>query len=66
MKVTDLIQFGEKVIQLVDDYVKGQRIESPTRTCIRHFPTELEISETNVKTSFSSEIVKSLGGHKQF
>jgi hypothetical protein len=57
VKVTDLIQFGKKVIQLVDDYAKGQKIEPPTRTCIRHFPTELEISETSVKTSFSSEIV---------
>ena len=57
MKVTELIQFEKKVIGLFDDSTKKHKMKPMTRICIRHFPTEFEISGTNVKSTFSSEIV---------
>lgn len=58
MNVTDLIKFGKKVVELVDDHVRSQKIQTPMRVCIRHFYTELEISETGSKGSSSTEIIR--------
>lgn len=46
MKVTDLVKLGQQALEMLDSYIKEKNIEPPTRVCIRHFTTELKISET--------------------
>jgi len=58
MKVTELIQFGNKVIELFDAYVESNRIEPPTRIHVKYFCTELKISETGTSSSSSSKIIE--------
>jgi len=58
MKVTELIKFGKKAIGLFDEYVAEKNIEPPMRVYIRHFTTELDISETSGRSQGSSEIIE--------
>ena len=58
MKITDLIKLGEKVLRLFDEYVVEKSITPQMRVYIRHFPTELEISETSCRSQSSSEIIQ--------
>ncbi len=58
MKVTDLINLGKKVLKMFDDYIAEKKIVPPTRVYIRHFITDLEISETGCRTQGSSEIIQ--------
>jgi len=58
MKVTELIQFGSKVIELFDAYVESNKIKPPTRPYVRHFYTELKISERGTSSASSSEIIE--------
>lgn len=47
MKITDLIKLGEKALTLFDEYISEKSIKPPMRVYIRHFLTELEVSETS-------------------
>jgi hypothetical protein len=58
MKVTDLIKFGEKALKLFDEYIVEKSIAPQMRVYIRHFPTDLEISETSCRSQSSSEIIQ--------
>ena len=58
MKVTDLIKLGKKALKMFDEYVIEKSIKPPMRVYIRHFTTELEISETSCRSQGSSEIIQ--------
>lgn len=58
MKVTDLITLGKKSIALFDEYLTNMNIEPPTRVYVRHFLTELEVSESACKSQGSTEIIQ--------
>ncbi len=58
MKVTDLIKFGEKAIELFDEYIVEKSISPQMKIYIRHFLTELEMSETSCRSQGSSEIIQ--------
>ena len=58
MKVTDLIKLGKKALKMFDEYVVEKSIKPPMRVYIRHFTTELEISETSCRSQGSSEIIQ--------
>ena len=58
MKVTDLIKLGKKTLQLFDKYIKEKNISPPMRVYVRHFITDLEISEKNCRSQGSSEIIQ--------
>jgi len=58
MKVTDLIKLGEKALKLFDEYIVERSITPQMRVYVRHFTTELEISETSCRSQGSSEIIQ--------
>lgn len=58
MKVTDLIELGEKALKMFDEYLEQKGIEPPMRVYIRHFTTDLEVSETACSSQGSSEIIQ--------
>jgi len=58
MKVTDLINLGKKALKMFDDYIAEKKIVPPMRVYIRHFITDLEISETGWRSEGSSEIIQ--------
>lgn len=58
MKVTDLINLGKKALKMFDDYIAEEKITPPMRVYIRHFITDLEISETGCRSQGSSEIIQ--------
>ncbi len=57
MKVTDLINLGEKALKMFDEYVVEEGVKPQTRVYIRHFVNELKISETSCRSQGSSEII---------
>ena len=58
MKVTDIIKLGEKALKLFDEYIIEKSITPQMRVYVRHFITQLEISETGCKSQGSSEIIQ--------
>jgi hypothetical protein len=58
MKVTDLIKLGKKALKMFDEYVAEKSIAPPMRVYIRHFITDLEISEKGCRSQGSSEIIQ--------
>jgi hypothetical protein len=52
------MKLGEKALKLFDEYIVEKSITPQMRVYIRHFPTELEISETNCRCQSSSEIIQ--------
>ena len=58
MKITDLINLGKKALKMFDDYIAEKKVEPPMRVYIRHFVTDLEISETRCGWQGSSEIIQ--------
>jgi len=58
MKVTDLIKLGEKSLKGFDEYIIEKGIKPPMRICIRHFITNLVISETGCNSQGSYEIIQ--------
>ncbi|MFZ6016722.1 MAG: hypothetical protein ACOYU0_03740 [Nitrospirota bacterium] len=58
MKVTDLIRLGEKSLKGFEQYIVEKGIKPPMRVYIRHFITNLEISETSCNSQGSYEIIQ--------
>ena len=58
MKVTELIKLGEYAVKTFNDYVSARDPKPQMRLYIRHFPTELKISETRSSSQSSSEIIQ--------
>lgn len=58
MRLTDLIKLGEKVLTMFDEHITNMSIEPQMRVYIRHFTTELELSETACRSQGSSEIIQ--------
>jgi len=58
MKVTDLVNLGKKALKMFDDYVAEKKVVPQERVYVRHFVTDLEISETSCRAQYSSEIVR--------
>jgi len=58
MKITDLINLGKKALKMFDDYIAEKKIVPPMRVYIRHFITDLEMSETSCRSQSSSEIIQ--------
>ncbi len=56
MKVTDLIKLGGKALKMLNEYVVEKSIKPPMRVYIKHFTTDLKISETRCSSQGSSEI----------
>ncbi|MBI4294880.1 MAG: hypothetical protein HY669_01785 [Chloroflexi bacterium] len=57
MKVSELVKLGQNALVAFDRYIVDKKIDPPIRVYIRHFTTELEVSETDCRTQGSSEIV---------
>lgn len=55
MKVTELIKLGQAVLEMFDKYVAEKGVKPPMRVYIRHFTTDLEVSETSCRSQGSSE-----------
>lgn len=58
MKVADLIKLGEKALKMFDSYIVEKNVKPSMRVYIRHFTTDLEISETSCSSKGSSEIIQ--------
>ena len=58
MKVTDLIKLGKKALEMFDTYIVEKDVKPPIRVYIRHFITELQISETSYRSQGSSETIQ--------
>lgn len=58
MKVTDLKKLGEKALKIFDEHIVKKNIQPPMRVYIRHFNTDLEVSETSCSSQASSEIIE--------
>ena len=58
MIVTDLIRLGKTTLTMFDEYTADMCIDPPMKVYIRHFTTELEVSETACRSQGSSEIIQ--------
>lgn len=58
MKVTDLIRLGQNALEMFDQYIAEKSIKPSMRVYVRHFTTDLEISETSCRSQGSSEIIQ--------
>lgn len=58
MRITDLIKLGKKALEMFDEYITEKNITPPVRVYIRHFVTDLEISEKKCGSQGSSEIIQ--------
>jgi len=57
MLVADLIKLGEKSLEMFTRYINEKTPISSMRVFVRHFPTELEISETQGRCTSSAEFI---------
>jgi len=57
MKISDLIKLEKKAIELFDEYIKEGDHKPQVRSLVRHFTTQLEISENGCSRAGSSEII---------
>ena len=55
--VSDLVKLGKTALKMFDEYVAEKNIQPPMRVYIRHYITDLEISETSCRSRGSSEII---------
>ncbi len=58
MKLTDLIKLGEKALKMFDEHISEESIKPPVRVYVRHFITDLEVSERGGSSQGSSEIIE--------
>lgn len=58
MKISDLVNFGKKVLELFNNYTNKRDPKPQIRKFVRHFTTSLKISEYGCQSSGSSEIVQ--------
>ena len=58
MKITQLTEFGEKVLGLFDEYVARTNIKLDGMAVVRHYVTQLNISESGFQCQWSSEITR--------
>jgi len=56
--VSDLVKLGKIALKMFDEYVAEKNIQPPMRVYIRHYVTDLEISETSCGSRGSSEIIQ--------
>jgi len=57
MKISDLIKLEKKAIELFDEYIKEGDHKPQVRSLVRHFTTQLEISENGCSSAGSSEFI---------
>ncbi|MEE9377443.1 MAG: hypothetical protein V3V33_05360 [Candidatus Lokiarchaeia archaeon] len=58
MKISNLINLGKKILELFEDYISIKDPKPQMRTLVRHFTTNLKITETGCQTTGSSEIIQ--------
>ncbi len=58
MKISNLIKLGKKALELFEDYTSVKDPKPQMRTLIRHFTTNLKISEKGCQSTGSSEIIQ--------
>lgn len=58
MKISNLIKLGKKVLELFDDYTIEKDPKPQMRMFVRHFTTNLKISEKSCQSTSSSEIIQ--------